>query len=890
MADNVEVKITADGGPAKSDMQSTSTSIQASLDGIKTALETFGSKNKDVVDQAVKNNADLSRSFVELKASATGGFNAITGVIERFRGVLATLTAALAGGFIGKEAVSEMLRLEDAVRGLTISFGMTTEKATQTAIALKLAGISADTYEQMGQRVGRVLKTQSEEFARLGVVTKDASGNLLPMDTILQNIFTRMQDFKAGTDQTEFALSTVGRNAKDFASDMLRLNDATARAAQLQHDLGIEMGPERIAAIEKYRQDVNAFTVVLSAIGDKIGESVLPNLEKLAAWFNEYGPTAINIVVGAIKVLLSILQVLGTMVGTAAVYAVSAFDKMVVSATAAMAVLRVRITQAWTEIPRIIAEANAKIAQINQTTAESVTQSWQGAADKIKAMWTDAPPSKPGGAGPMKSGSQHFTPKPTGGGDEVAAGLENELKAEEDAFNKKMLLQGSFQTWSITQTRDYWEEVLSMTNLSAKDRQAAENKYYDAERKVQTDAFAAKVASLDKEMAAYKYNITAKIALATQEAAMIAQKYGEESAQAQVAYKKIAELRQQLADQVKRIVEIQTATEEAHYTALVALEKQAADQQVALGQITNQQRLALEADFENQMYAKKLAALQRDRAAAGDDVILQATIDGKLEALEDSHQAALTKIANQGVLDREQYALQANKAIESDFSTLLSTLATGTKSIKQAFLDFFKSVSDGLAKIAADQVAKQFLGAGTQGGNFISSITSKIFGGAGAGAGAAGAATDTAHTAAVTADTTATTLQTTATTAQVTIGTTLTASFTALVAAANAAAAAMSAMGAQGAGSALGGLGGGFGDIIPSFAVGTPYVPQDSLAFVHRGEAIVPAKYNSGAGRGMFQANHFHFNITGNPDTRTMSQIEHAAARGQNRASVRAGS
>lgn len=31
---------------------------------------------------------------------------------------------------------------------------------------------------------------------------------------------------------------------------------------------------------------------------------------------------------------------------------------------------------------------------------------------------------------------------------------------------------------------------------------------------------------------------------------------------------------------------------------------------------------------------------------------------------------------------------------------------------------------------------------------------------------------------------------------------------------------------------------------VPSYDVGTNYVPNDQLAMVHRGEAIIPAKYN----------------------------------------------
>ena len=35
---------------------------------------------------------------------------------------------------------------------------------------------------------------------------------------------------------------------------------------------------------------------------------------------------------------------------------------------------------------------------------------------------------------------------------------------------------------------------------------------------------------------------------------------------------------------------------------------------------------------------------------------------------------------------------------------------------------------------------------------------------------------------------------------------------------------------------------------LPSFAVGTPYVPRDMIAQIHRGERIVPAAQNNGSG------------------------------------------
>jgi len=850
MADGVEVKIGVDGAAAKSNMDSTASSIQDSLTRIANSLDSFGSKNQQIVREAISNNANLSRSFLELRGSATTGFNAIAGVIERFRGVLGTLAAALAGGAIFKGSIDALLRMEDAVRGLEIVFGLSASKATALAVQLKLAGISAETFEQMAMRVGMRLRVNSAEFDKLGIVTRDTTGAFLPMDQILQNIYTRMQDFKAGADQDLFALTAVGRNARDFASDMQRMSVAVGEAAEVQKRLGIEMGPDRQSQIERYRMSMNEFKLTMETIGEKVGELVLPRLQGMAEWFNSIGPGAVKVFNFTASSLISILQAVGSWAGIVAIRIGELIDAIRIR-FAELAEIAAHWRDGWAAIQKIHADYTAKVVAVNRAAADAVASTWAEAVQKINNVWAGAPAPKGLPSAVPKSGKLDMP--------DLKAG--NDLVAQwKQQLEEMQMAEGFFHEFSKADEAAFWASKLKLVAAGTKEYREVYSLMYQALKADAHEEFADSMALFSEMIAAASNNKDRQLELAHDRTQYVLDTFKTEGKEFQAALKEENKLREEWAKKDEAIVRQAT---KFHIDLLKDAQKEQEtylNGEVAAGRISAEQKLEIERDTEAQIYAAEMDAVNNYIATLQVGTKeYYAALQQRLTLTIDYNNKQL-QLAQQLEKEREQYAKAADQAIENSLGTLIDNLVSRTKSLRQVWQDFVKQLTGDLNKIATESVMKQLMGPGTQGGQFLSGITSKIFGTGGA-----------AQEAVQQANTTAVALLTTAIQAN-TI-----------------------ALQTSSAGGLFGGAGGtatGGGGVnsifslFPGFAEGTPYVPQTSLALVHRGEAIIPARYNNGSGMAM--TNHTHIYLSGAVDTRTQHQISKAAADGVRRAQIRA--
>ena len=888
MADNAEVRLGANVDPLKRGMSEAEASARQTLRSIGEHLQRTASDARTSVADMQATLRGLRSGFGETeraaRTAATGTSTAMDGMARSMRNVLATI--GLGAAF--RNGLQRVVQFEDGVEQLQRTLGVTADKAVNMSIALRLAGSSAQDFNTMGLTIGRALRTQSDEFARLGVTVKDANGNLLPMEQIMRNTYTRMLDFKEGTDQTEFALALTGRSAKEFGDTMENLERVQTRATELQRQFGLTMDEGEQAKIKAYKTEVGALQVALDAAAISMGQRAMPALQNLARFFIDIGPGAIKIMEIAINSIITVFHVLGATAATVAIGITGAFtsisEAIGIVGRAFMAVVRGE----WGSIPGIIMDGNNRIRAHALVTADSVKATWSRAATSIADTWAAKTAGVGAPGGKSGSGNLNFTPRPKGGskgGDESRmAEWEAMLKEQRDAYERMKLDQGSFERWSEAQTSAFWQNIINTVNLSTKEYAQVVSRFYDAERQVRQKAFDAEIADLEAQKQAIRYNYDERIRLAQEVARRIAQAYGMGSKEAIAAEARVTQEVARQAEQRMRIADVERRAIQARAEHEASMESMVIGQKVALRQMNVQQALQQEAALQNRLYAIKADALRKEidlEAQGPNDPVKMAQMHAQLEGLEMEHQRRMTEIAQRAEQDRMQAAIEAANAVQDAFGNLINDLISGTKSWKDAFRDAAKNITAELNRIASQQIAKQLFGAGTAGGGFLNDIFGKIFGGgvAGGGNGPLAAAGTTLTTA----------------------GTTLTTAATQLLTAAGQLMASAMGGGGGGMGSLFGSLfgGGGGGSIgdfglgtaLAGYAVGTPYVPQDSLAVVHKGEAIIPARYNNTANRSLNMGGlHLTINTGGAPvDTRTQYQIQEGVAKAVRTAGARAG-
>lgn len=332
-SDNViEVGIGVDGSQLQSGMQQAANAVKQATDAINAAfakMQASASTNTNkVADDAKKMGAQVNSStesmsggFAQMLQSfqnAGGGFGAVASMMQNNMGLIKggiTSLAAIAAGSIFKHFIDETIAEGKELSKLSNALGITIEEANKLNIALRMSGIAVDDYTAMIFKLDIRLKSQPESFERLGIKIKDANGQLLNQQEIMQNALARMNEYKAGIDRNQFALDVFGRSAADAARYLKLNSERMEEARKFADELGIGMDKNGVQQSKEFIIQQAKLSIVLEEFGQKIGEAVLPAAIELGRIILYLAKEALPVFAEALNVVVSVIKYLGSIIG-----------------------------------------------------------------------------------------------------------------------------------------------------------------------------------------------------------------------------------------------------------------------------------------------------------------------------------------------------------------------------------------------------------------------------------------------------------------------------------------------------------------------------------------------------------------------------------------------
>lgn len=257
-------------------------------------------------EQKIKGSADRIKGIFEsVKSNTEASIVGLSASVGTMIGDVISSAIANLGTQI-KQTVAETVAMVDEARTLAYTFGTTVTEASTLATAIDNAYISADQFASMAQVLSRQLKTNEEDLNKVGLVTRDASGNLKDMQTLMFDGLQVLQQYREGTDRNIVAQTLFGRGAKDLSDAMNVTKESLAAAREEQESLGTLVTKQAKEDYDAYRRAVDDVGDVIKGLRVAIGSALIPVLTELGNWFAAVGPAAVVVVKGAIGGLVSV--------------------------------------------------------------------------------------------------------------------------------------------------------------------------------------------------------------------------------------------------------------------------------------------------------------------------------------------------------------------------------------------------------------------------------------------------------------------------------------------------------------------------------------------------------------------------------------------------------
>lgn len=414
---------------------------------------------------------EASNSLRQFGNEAEGSVSRVTGPLGMLQEKFVAIGAILAGGAVFKEAVDQAALLTEESIKLGRALGVSASEASVLREALTAGNTSQEEFLGAAKGLAKQLRENEDGLQAMGLKTRDAAGQLRPLNDLVLEGIDVVNGYRAGTDRAIAGQSMFGKGF-EMTSNLAEMNkQAVADVAEQMRALGIVVSAENVAAWQAFDDAGDKAGLTLKALKTTIGNAVMPVLTKLGEWFAVIGPAAVVVIRGAIGGLISLFWGLKTAAGIA-------FQLINASVIQLTEPIRAVSVAFWKLIHGDFEGAKAEIANIPKvwsqgwnTAFDTIVQDATEARDKMWNLFADGTSASEGDKG-GKSARGLIGKDKKDKKDKEAADpsfmqyYEAELAMRKSAYEQENVLR----QFSKEQELEYWRFIQQNADLTGKDR------------------------------------------------------------------------------------------------------------------------------------------------------------------------------------------------------------------------------------------------------------------------------------------------------------------------------------------------------------------------------------------------------------------------------------
>jgi hypothetical protein len=661
--------------------------------------------NNEGLLAVLQQSADAIKSAA---AQASGAFAPVTAAFETLKGAAAGVAAIFAGGAGFKEALDTTASLARESMALGIQLGVSATRASDLRVAIAEVGVTQDQLSAAGLRVTRTLVTNEDAFKRLGVATRDQSGNYRSTIDIIMDTNQALAQLQEGTDRNTEAQRIYGRGWMEVMPTLRLTAAVMEEAKQRAQDLGLEVGQEQIANFKQYRASMAGVQDVFRGLMNTVGEALMPSLTALGNWFGSTGPSLITVFRFAVSGIALAFE--GIMLPISLVFDTikSGIQVLVVSFASLADVIDRSLHGDWAGVKAAWKAGSDQIDQINKDWLNKMVSDAQEAHDRMAAILAGhvaTPQAEPQGDKAEKPPEKESR----------VPQWQEELTQQQAAHAQELGEQGDFHEVSKADEVAYWQSILATNETSSKEKIAINNKIGALTLSMEREVYQGQLAALKEQEAAYKNNLDAKLVIAKEYAEKVGESEGFESKAYADAAKEIVTIEREKVAQLNEIDATRRGVQDEMALAEIDRAEKIAQLNESLHIGSEQRLLEQEKGFENQRYQIKLDALEKTLALEKldpdkNEVAIAKTF-AQIEALYRQHSATLLGIDTKQVQQQKQDWKNLFDTIQNDFASNISKMLEGTETFAQGIRNLFMQIGDAvvqtLVKIAVQWLATQ---------------------------------------------------------------------------------------------------------------------------------------------------------------------------------------